>query len=133
MDKLEVICFVLVVLSAIPFVMLLIKRSMQKKFMDKAVTTTALITHCEKRFGLKGAVYYVLSLQYLTKDGQQIQTNSIVSKKRAAGDILPLMYLPGEPAKFSLDFGTKLPLAMAASIVFFGLMLWFCIWLLHYK
>ena len=133
MDKLAIICFVLVVLGAIPFVMVLIKRSRQKNFIDKAVTTTALVTHCEKRYGPKGAVYYVLSLQYLTKDGQQIQTNSIVSKKRAAGDTLPLMYLPGEPAKFSIDFGTKLPAAMAGSLVFFGLILWFCIWLIHYK
>ena len=99
--------------------------------MAKAVSTTALVTHCEKRHGLKGAVYYVVSLQYSTKDGKQIQTHSIFSKKRAPGDTVPLMYLQDEPATFSTDFGTKMPLAIAATLVFFVAMALVCCWLIN--
>lgn len=97
--------------------------------MKKAIITTATVTNCEKRHGLKGSVYYILSLQYETIDGKEIINGTMGFTKQEKGDRIPLMYLPDKPTQFSIDFGKKIPLAIALTLVFFGLIVWFCIWL----
>jgi len=129
MDKITIVSIILIALGILPLIIVLIKRRLQKAFMKKAVTTTAIVTNCEKRYGTKGAVYYLLSLEYKTIDGAQIIDGRVGSRKQEQGDIIPLMYLPDKPTKFSIDFGKKIPYAIAITLVFFLLIVWFCIWL----
>ncbi len=133
MDKIIIVCIILLVLGILPLVIVLIKRKMLKAFMQKAVTTTAIVINCEKRYGLKGGVYYILSLEYKTIDGRQVLNVSVGSRKQKPGDIIPLMYLSDKPTKFSIDFGKRIPFAIAITSVFFLGIVWFCVWLSNLK
>lgn len=107
---------------------------MIQRFKEKAVITTATITHTEKRTGYK-STYYLLHLQYKTIDTGIVYTGDSVSasKKHRSGDTVPLMYLAGKPAIFRTDFGKWIPWVLAFGIVFFTLIAWLCYWLLHLK
>lgn len=129
MDRITIISVILIILGSMPLILVLIKRRMQKVFMQKAVTTTAVVTNCEKRIGLKGSVYYILSLQYTTIDGRQILNGTVGSGKKERGDRIPLMYLPDKPTRFSIDFGKRTPYAIAITILYLILVICFCVWL----
>lgn len=103
---------------------------MLRTFKRKALATTATVTHVETRRGVKGNAYYVLTLEYRTIDTAQLFTRHAISaKKYAPGSILPLMYLPDDPAKFSIGSGKGFPYMIAFSMVLLLLIVWFCAWL----
>jgi hypothetical protein len=129
MNELSIILIILLVLGIIPFVIIMIKRQLINTFKKNSVLTKALVTNCEKRFGIKGNVYYILSLQYKTIESNQILYGTVGSKKQEIGDEIPLMYLPGNPSKFSIDFGQRIPVAIVLTLAFFGLIVWLCVWL----
>jgi hypothetical protein len=130
MDKITIFSIILISISILPLLMVLIKMRILRSFKQKAVSTTATITHVEKRSGFKGNAYYVLTLEYRTIDtGRLFTKHSITSKKQQAGITVPLMYLPDKPEKFSIDSGKGYPYMIVITLVFFGLILWFCTWL----
>lgn len=121
---------VLISLGTLPLLMCLIKMKMLKAFKQKAVSTTATITHIETHRGFKGNAYYVLVLEYQTVDMTRVLTRrAITSKKYTAGSTIPLMYLPDDPMKFSIDSGKIYPYMIGICIVFLLLIVWFCFWL----
>ncbi len=119
----------LAILALFPLVIVLVKRRSQKAFMKQAIHTTAEITHCEKRVGFRGAVYYKLSLQYETTNAVTVNTGIVGFRKYQKGDRIPLMYLPEATATFSIDYGRKTTLAILLTLLFFVAILCFCIWL----
>lgn len=130
MDAINIACIILIILATLPLLIVLIKMRMRKVFKQKAAATTAVINHIEKKRGHKGNVYYVLTLQYQTIDtAQSFIKYSITTKKYESGQMIPLMYLPDEPEKFSIDPGKKYPYMFASTILLLLLMLWFCAWL----
>ena len=130
MNTITILSIILAALALLPLVIVLIKMKMLKVFKQKAVTTTAAITHIEKRLGSKGNAYYVLTLEYKTIDTFKTFTSySITTKKYVQGSIIPLMYLAGNPAKFSIDSGKGFRYMIIICLVFFLLIVWFCIWL----
>ncbi len=134
MNTITIFSIVLISLSIVPLLLCLIKMRMLKTFKQKAVSTTATITHVEVKRGFKGNAYYVLTLEYRTIDTFQLHTRySITSKKHVAGSIIPLMYLPDDPMKFSIDSGKAYPYMIVICIVFFLLIVWFCYWLNNLK
>lgn len=130
MNTITIFSIVLISLGILPLLMCLIKMKMLKAFKQKAVSTTATITHIETHRGFKGNAYYVLILEYQTVDMSRLLTGrAVTSKKYVAGSVIPLMYLPGDPKKFSIDSGKAYPYMIAVCIVFFLLIVWFCFWL----
>jgi len=130
MDIITIISVILIVLAILPLLMVLIKMRKLKAFKQKAVTTTATIINIEKRRGYKNNTYYVLTLEYRTIDMARTFTpHSITTKKYVQGSTIPLMYLPDDPAKFSIDSGKGYPYMIAITLILFGLIVWFCTWL----
>ncbi|HMI77615.1 MAG TPA: DUF3592 domain-containing protein [Ferruginibacter sp.] len=130
MNIITIFSIVLIVLAILPLFMVLIKMRRLKAFKQKAVTTTATITNIEKRRGFKNNTYYVLTLEYRTIDMTKTFTShSITTKKYIQGNTIPLMYLPENPAKFSIDSGKGYPYMIAITLILFGLIVWFCYWL----
>lgn len=130
MDKITIACIILISLGILPLLVCLIKMRMLKAFKQKAVSTTATITHIETHRGFKGNAYYVLILEYQTVDMSRLLTGrAITSKKYVAGSVIPLMYLPGDPVKFSIDSGKGYPYMIAICIVFSVFIVWCCFWL----
>ncbi|MES2645777.1 MAG: DUF3592 domain-containing protein [Bacteroidota bacterium] len=127
MDPIKIISLVLAIFGLLPLVIAVIKSRSQKAFMKKAITTTAEVTNCEMRHGIKGSVYYILSLQYITTGNNKMFYGTVGSKKQEKGDQIVLMYLPDQPTKFSIDFGRKTPLAIILTFLFFLTILWVCI------
>jgi hypothetical protein len=130
MNTINIACFILIGLATMPLLMVLIKMSMLKAFKRKAISTTANITHIEKKRASKGNIYYIITLQYRTIDtARWFIKNSITTKKFETGQTIPLMYLPDKPEKFSIDTGKNYPYMVAITITLLLLILWFCTWL----
>lgn len=130
MNTITIFSIVLISLGTLPLLMCLIKMKMLKAFKQKAVSTTATITHIEIHRGFKGNAYYVLILEYRTVDMTRLITRrAITSKKYVAGNVIPLMYLPGDPEKFSIDSGKSYPYMIGICMAFLLLIVWFCFWL----
>jgi hypothetical protein len=130
MNTINIACIILISLATMPLLMVLIKMSMLKAFKRKAISTTANITHIEKKRASKGNIYYIITLQYRTIDtARWFIKNSITTKKFETGQTIPLMYLPDKPEKFSIDTGKNYPYMVAFTITLLALILWFCTWL----
>lgn len=111
--------------------MCVVKMYRLKRFMKNAITTSALIRSVEKRSGYR-SYYYLLTIQYGDLTGKIFTGVAIVaSKKHKVGDFIPLMYSADNPAKYKTDFGKWVPWFLAFSLIFLGLIIWFCYWLLH--
>ena len=103
-----------------------------KKFKKKAVVTEAVIINKEKRQAYRSGVYYVFGLQYkIPETGDVFNARAVSAKNLNPGDTMPLMYSADDPAKYKTDFGKRLPLILGFSIIFLGLLIWFCYWLLN--
>lgn len=132
----QLIALILIVCSLAVPVICLIKMYMIKKFKQNAIVTEAVITNTEKRWGYKGgAAYYIFSLQY-----KVLQTGALFTEARAIsrkylkpGDRIPLMYLADNPAQYKTDFSKKIYWVFGFSLIFLGLIIWFCYWLLNIK
>lgn len=124
------ISLILIALAILPLIMTLIKMNRISAFKKKAVSTTARVTQVEKQYGFRGNIYYMLTLEYQAMEtGALFITHTPTLKKYEPGNTIPLMYLPGDPVKFSIDHGKRLPYILAFTILFFLLILWFCTWL----
>jgi Protein of unknown function (DUF3592) len=130
MTPVTIACIILTGLATMPLLIVLIKMSMLKAFKQKAIRTTADITHIEKKRGSKGNIYYIITVQYRTIDtARLIIKNSITTKKYETSQTIPLMYLPDKPEKFSIDTGKNYPYMVVITITLLALILWFCAWL----
>ncbi len=126
----SIFIIILIILAAMPAVIVLIKMKRVNAFKAKAVTTTATVMHSEKKIGFRGSTYYLLTLGYKTIDTDEAYTvKRIVYRKHAPGDIIEAMYLPGDPSRFSIEFGKSLHIVLIITIIWFLLILGFCIWL----
>jgi hypothetical protein len=131
MDRIEIVVLILISISLVLPVLCIVKMRRLKEFKKTAIVTSALIRSVERRSGYK-SVYYLLTVQYGDLTGKIFMGSAVVaSKKHKPGDFVPLMYLPDNPAKYKTDFGKWLPWVLAFSLVFLGLIIWFCYWLLH--
>ena len=131
MNGIEIAALVLISISLVLPVLCVIKIYRLRKFKKNAVVTNAMIRTIEKRTGIRGSVYYILAVQYGDIMGKIFTGSAVTTKKYKIGDFIPLMYLTDNPAKFKTDFGKWLPWMLAFSVVFLGLIIWFCYWLLH--
>jgi len=131
MNLIQTIALVLLLTSTLPLLFCLIKIYRLKKFKAKAVLTRALVTAAEKRSGFKNSNYYLLTIKYKVNDtGLHYSAQKISGKKYTAGEQVPLMYLPDDPVKFSIDFGQSLKWLLPFSVIFLGLISYLCYWLL---
>jgi hypothetical protein len=131
MEQIQIAALILIVAGAAIPAMCIIKMHMIKNFKKNAVITKAIINNTEKRFGLKGSVYYLLFIQYKDNAGNIFYGQSIGTKKNIAGTTISIMYKTTNPANFKTDFGKYLPWLLGFSLAFFGLLVWFAYWLLH--
>lgn len=131
MDPIQTAALVLMIISCLPLVMCLVKIHLLKKYKAKATITTALVTGAEKKRGVKNSTYYLLDISYLIHTGVQYTAKTISWKKYAAGDSIPVMYIPHDPGNFKTDFGRSLKWLLPISILFIGLVAWLCYWLLN--
>ncbi len=130
MDKLQIVYFVLIGLGTLLPIICFIKMRMIAAFKQKGVLTEATITNVERKTGYKGSRYYKLTLEYkVINTGELFIGHRPYFNKKAIGDTMPLIYMPDDPAKFSIDFGKRMPYVLAISIVFLLLIIWFCIWM----
>ena len=130
MDRMQIAVLILIIAGALMPAMCIIKMQMIKAFKKNAVITTATITRSEKRIGMKGAVYYMLSVQYKDYAGRVFTGSAVGSKKSIPGNTVPIMYKTADPTKYKTDFGKYLAGLLVFSLIFFGLIIWFCYWLL---
>ena len=131
MNPIEVVVLILILTGLLLPVLCIVKMYRLKRFRKKAIITNALIRNVERRTGHK-SVYYLLTVQYGDIAGKIFNGTVIFgSKKYRVGGFIPLMYLPGEPSKYKTDFGKGLPWVLAFSLVFLGLIIRFCYWLLQ--
>ena len=130
MDRMQIAVLVLIIAGALTPAMCLIKMWMIKAFKKNAVITTATVTRSEKRSGMKGAVYYMLSIQYKDYAGRVFTASAIGAKKNIPGTTVPIMYKKDDSTKYKTDFGKYLPWWLGFSLIFFGVIIWFCYWLL---
>jgi hypothetical protein len=131
MNRMEIAALVLTITGALIPVMCVIKMLLIKNFRRNGVVTTAIVTHSERRTGLKNAVYYMLAIQYKDEAGNIFTGQAIGAKKNIAGTTVPIMYKITDPANFKTDFGKYLPWLLGFSLLFLGLLIWFSYWLLH--
>lgn len=130
MDRMQIAVLILFVAGALIPALCIIKMWMIKTFKKNAAITTATITRSEKRTGMKGAVYYMLSVQYKDSAGRVFTGSAVGAKKNIPGTTIPIMYNTTDPTKYKTDFGKYLPWLLGFSLIFFGLIIWFCYWLL---
>lgn len=131
MDRIQIAALIFVLAGALMPTLCIIKMQMIKRFKRDAVQTTALITHSERRTGLKGSVYYLLHIEYKDNAGNVFKGWAIGSKKNTPGGTVPVMYKAANPAKYKTDFGRYLPWVLGFSLIFLCLLVWFSYWLLH--
>jgi len=124
MDGIQILALILVLAGAAIPGMFVVKLRRIKKFQSKAMNTTAIVTHSEKRMGLKGSVYYLIFIDYKDITGKVFSGHLIKTKNRAPGTAIPVMYIPADPAKYNTDFGKLLPWLIGISVMFFFLLLW---------
>jgi hypothetical protein len=131
MDRIQITALILILAgTAIPL-MCIIKMYMINSFKKNAVITKAIINQTEKRRGMKGAVYYMLAIQYKDHAGNIFTGLAIGAKKHIPGSTIPIMYKTSNPAKYKTDFGKYLPWLLGFSLLFLGLLIWFAYWLLN--
>lgn len=130
MNSIEIVVLILIAAGAVIPVMCVIKMLLIKNFKKNAVLTTAVITHSERRTGLKNAVYYMLAIKYKDAAGNIFAGQAIGAKKNIAGTSIPVMYKTTDPSKFKTDFGKYLPWLLGFSLILLGLLIWFSCWLL---
>ena len=128
MSTINIIFLSVTLLTVCPLIIVLFKRKRVKRFIQEGEHTTAKITHVELRRGYKGAKYYWLTVEYKTITGGQLFIAcAVVTKKREVDEESPLMYMPGEPTKFSIDYGKHLKWLVPICIGFPVLFIWFWI------
>jgi Protein of unknown function (DUF3592) len=130
MNAIQTAAAILMAASLLPLAVCVIKIYLLKKFKARATITAAAILKSEKRRGFKNATYYLLDIQYTINTGVQYSAKTISWKKYAAGDTMPLMYLPADPGNFKTDFGQSLKWLLPISIILIAGIAWFCYWLL---
>ncbi|MBC7888200.1 MAG: hypothetical protein H7Z13_09930 [Ferruginibacter sp.] len=131
MDRLDIAVLILIVAGTLMPLFCIIKMQMIKKFLKNAAITPAVVTHAEKRTGLKGAVYYLLAIEYKDNSGRLFNGSAIGAKKNAPGTTVPVMYNVDDPTKYKTDFGKYLPWLLGFSLIFLAGILWFSYWLLN--
>jgi len=131
MDRIQIVVLILVVSGSLIPAMCMIKMRMIRRFKQNAVITPAIITHSEKRIGMKGSVYYILFIKYNDESGRSFTGSALGSKKNIPGTTVPVMYNINDPTKYKTDFGKYLPWLLGFSIIFLVAIIWFCYWLLH--
>jgi hypothetical protein len=130
MNPIYAIALILICLATALPLMCLVKMHMVKKFKEKAIATTAVIIRVEKRHGTRSA-YYLIQLRYKTIDtGIEYTGQTIFANKNKVNEIIPVWYKAGDPAIFKTDSGKWLRWMLALSLLFFGLICWFSVWLL---
>jgi hypothetical protein len=131
MNRIEIAALILIAAGALIPVLCIIKMLLIKRFKKNAVLTTAVITHSERRTGMKNSVYYMLAIQYKDAAGNIFTGSAVGAKKNVPGTTIPIMYASTDPANFKTDFGKYLPWLLGFSLIFLGLLIWFSYWLLH--
>jgi hypothetical protein len=130
MNAIQAATIILFAASLLPLAICLVKMQQLKKYKAKAAVTTASVAASQKRRGMKNSTYYLLDIKYTIDTGVQYSAQTISWKKYAAGDTIPLMYLPAEPGNFKIDFGQSLKWLLPVSIILIIGIAWFCYWLL---
>ncbi len=131
MDRIQIAALILILAGVLIPAMCIIKMYMINSFKKTAAITTALITHSEKRTGMKGSVYYMLAIQYKDHAGNVFTGSAIGAKKHIPGTTIPIMYKTSDPVKYKTDFGKYLPWLLGFSLLLLGLLIWFAYWLLN--
>jgi hypothetical protein len=132
MDKIQTAALILILVGALLPALCIIKMQMIKKFKKNATVTKAIINNTEKRIGYKGAVYYMLAIQYKDNAGNIFKSHAIGAKKNIPGSTITIMYKTNNPASFKTDFGKHLPWVLGFSLILFGFLLWLACTLLNY-
>lgn len=131
MDSIQITVLILILAGTLLPVICIVKMLMIKKFKQNAVITKAIINNAERRRGYKNAVYYMLYIQYKDYAGNIFKGQAIGAKKNIPGSTITIMYQTTNPANYKTDFGKWLPWVLGFSIIFLGLIIWLCYWLLN--
>lgn len=129
MEAVTIVGIILIVAGAVPLVVCIIKMKRVNAFKNKSVLTNATVTKIEARYFPKGGIIYRATVAYKTRKDELYIATVPLYKKYVVDDTLPLMYMPDDPTKFSMDFGKRLPYFLTFSIFLFLLILCVGVWI----
>lgn len=131
MTDIQAVALVIACLAASFPALVLLKMYLVKQFKKKGIVTVANVINEERRTGSKGAVYYIWTVQYRDENARLYRGSMIGYRANAIGATVPIIYKASDPKIFRTEFGKNLPKVLTVSIVFFVVVVVFCLWLLQ--